>query len=928
MRLIGTKWIAALAAMSLLTSSFAQEPAQAAPSQPEQAAREEPKKDPKTDAYEKAVKDLTKFEGAFTLYQRKNELLLELPEDKIGKLFFVQGTFQTGVAALGATAGFSTSISDGIDVFKFERRDEQVWLVKPVTKKLWDNDDPFRVSIERAFPEAILASYRIEQQDPDNKKLLINISSLFTGDVLRLGELMGAILGGPYNLDREKSFPVRVKAGADATIVTMRLHFFSPRGAAAGNPLAALLGLGGAEQLEDDRSAPIQMTFTLWYRQDSDYMPRLADPRIGYFTTDRFDFGRFTQLDRTTRFINRFNLKKKDPSAELSEPVKPIVFHIDPSVPRKYRDAVVEGVLYWNRAFEAIGYKDAIRTIVVDENDKDWDHADARYNVVRWSMSESPQFAGIALLRADPFTGELLQASLNIDASAVQAAVLEHQRIVTPASGWMQRALSVLTTETAEHQHSEDGTCCSQKDFDWILHGSRTTAQHALQQRLRAIGWSTRSCGFQIGKAENASMAWLALNASFPGRISREDYVRAYIRETVAHEVGHLLGLRHNFIASTRLTTEQLGDEAIIAQFSTTASVMDYNPVNIVAALRGQGTFYAPKIGEYDMLAIRYGYQDIPNARTPIGERHVLSQIAAQTSREGQRFMTDENADSFDPFVVRFDNARDPLAYSEKILEANRRIREHAIRNLPRPGESYVLRTQLIISSINRVFREGRSAARFVGGMSSNRAHAGDPGRAPGLAPVDPRLQRQALQMIVRHCLTADAFDLPEEVLMNLVQDPNDEDASSRWTAPLRQIISSQQAAIVSQLLAATTIARISENQFKWGNTAGRYTMDEHYGTILGAVFSEVGTNRSMNPLRRDLQRFVVNALITQAGAAPGGINEDARMVATDALRRLSIRFGEAIRNAIQADVVTQTHLRDSKESIDRFFARQQVISR
>lgn len=928
MRLTRSTWIVALAALCLLTPSFAQDQAQPAAKQPEQTAKEEPKKDPKTEAYEKAVKDLTKFDGVFTLYQRKNELLLELPEDKIGELFFVQGTFQTGVAAIGATAGFSASISDGIDVFKFERRDEQIWLVRPVTKKLWDQDNPFRVSIERAFPEAILASYRIEQQDPDNKRLLVNLSTLFTGDVLRLGELMAAVLGGPYNLDREKSFPVKVKAGPDATVVTMRLHYYSPRGPGAANPIAALLGLGGGEQLEDERSAPIQMTFTMWYRQDTGYMPRLADPRIGYFTTDRFDFGRFTQLDRTTRYINRFNLKKKDPDAELSDPVKPIVFHVDPSVPKPFRDAVREGVLYWNRAFEAIGYRDAIQTVIVDDDEKDWDHADARFNVIRWSMSESPQFAGIALLRSDPFTGEILQASLNIDANAVQATTLEHQRIVVPASGWTKRALSLVTAEGDGHEHSEDGTCCGRKDFDWVLHGSRSNAAHEIERRLKSIGWSTRNCAFQIGKAENASMAWLALNAAFPGHISRDDYIRAYIRETVAHEVGHLLGLRHNFIASTRLTTEQLADEAVIAQFSTTSSVMDYNPVNIVAVLRGRGTLFAPKIGEYDMLAIRYGYQDVPNARTPVGERHVLSQIAAQASREGLRFMTDENADTFDPFVVRFDNARDPLAYSEKVLEANRRIRQHAIRDLPRPGESYVLRTQLIVSSINRVFREGRAAARFVGGMSANRAHAGDPGRTPGLAPVDPKLQRQALQMIVRHCLTATAFDLPEEVLTNLVQDPNDEETSSRWTAPLRQIISSQQAAIVSQLMAATTIARISENQFKWGNRADRYTLDEHYGTILGAVFSEVGTNRSMNPLLRDLQRFVLNALITQAGAVPGAVNEDARMVATDALRRLAVRFGAASRNASQADVVTQTHLRDSKESIDRFFARQQVLSR
>jgi hypothetical protein len=274
---------------------------------------------------------------------------------------------------------------------------------------------------------------------------------------------------------------------------------------------------------------------------------------------------------------------------------------------------------------------------------------------------------------------------------------------------------------------------------------------------------------------------------------------------------------------------------------------------------------------------------------------------------------------------VRFDNSRDPIAYSEYVLQALRRIQKNAVENMPRPGESYAKRTQLIMTAITRTFREGMSTARFVGGVAGNRNFKGDQAQSPTLAPVNPKEQRAAMRQIVRSCFTAGAFDLPESVLTNLSQDPS---VGSPWTAPLREVIAQQQMMLYSMLMSAATTRRIAENQFKWKDKAGSYGLDEHFAVLLGGVFSEVGAGKPVPALRRDLQRFAINALMVQAGAPAGGVSEDVRMLASDSIRRLSERFGKQLANATKLDGMTKVHLRDSKETMDRFLARINVMPR
>jgi hypothetical protein len=234
-------------ACALLTPAAAQD---AKPGETAKTKQEEPKRDPKTVEYEKAVKDLKLLSGSMPIYIRNKEILLELPEDKLNQVFLMQVALSSGGNGQGLQAGDPIG-TNAVDAFRWEKHEEKIWLVRPNFRYRWRKDDPFSLAAGRSFPEAVLGSFSIEQTDPEKKKYLVNITSLFTGDLLRLSELVNIITNGQFMLDRDKSGIARAKGFPDNTVVQMRQYYYSPR-PAEGNPIMELLGFGGL-QLEDGR---------------------------------------------------------------------------------------------------------------------------------------------------------------------------------------------------------------------------------------------------------------------------------------------------------------------------------------------------------------------------------------------------------------------------------------------------------------------------------------------------------------------------------------------------------------------------------------------------------------------------------------------------------------------------------------------------
>ena len=899
----------------------AAQPAKPADSPAKTASAESKKpKDDDTIEYEKFVKDLKRIDGPMALYQKGKNIYLELPESMLDKVFLIQAAFETGLDTMFMHAGMPIG-GQAVDAFKFERKEDMVWLTRPNISNRWSQDSSFATGAERSFPEAMLNTFRVEQHNNEKGLLLVNVTSLFFGDVFHLGEMIAGDLGGAYQLDTARSEPGSIKGFPDDTVVQMKLHYYSPRGAEP-NPILLLMGLGG-NTLEDDRSAPVRVTYSMWWRKDDGYKARLADPRIGYFTTDFFSVDRFLQEDKDEHYINRFNLQKKDPGAKLSDAVKPIVFTIDPSIPKQYQPAVKEGVLRWNKAFEQIGFKNAIQVRDVPSNDKDYDHADGRFNVIRMMVGPDAPFAAISLLRTDPYNGEIINASITLDGNVLQEMLSEHQRILPIAmQNW---GLASKTTDRASEVLLRT-KARKITDDKFLFESPLEEAMDAVGARLGKFGWSHDLCSYAGDMASQSALSWDALQMAPGGSaISRDAFVNAYLAEAVSHEVGHCLGLRHNFAGSTLLTTKQLGDDKLTGAEGTTASVMDYTPPNAPAVLKGKGSIFTGTIGTYDEWAIKYGYSQV-DAKTPQGETYQLSQIASQSGVPGHEYKSDEDADQFDPEGVRFDCAKDPLNFSEKQLQELHRAREYAVTQLPKPGQSYSSRTKIVLGTIMRSFNEGRIAARFVGGTFGNRNFKGDAGERPTLAPVPADTQRQAMKLITQDFLGQGDFELPTGVLESLSLDQED-GAEGSWNAPVRQILSVLESNMLALTMSASTTDRIAENAYKQHGEHS-YTVAEHYDRLLHSIGEEIWQNHSISPLRRDLQRFFVQALLTQAGAPQGAISDDVRLVATDDLQRLDKAIGERLAHPTGLDSLSKMHLADCRTTIDRFLTRRDAVAR
>ena len=569
----------------------------------------------------KTIEDLTKGyekdEGVFTIYRKiennKQKFFAEIKESQIGPMFLLQSTFASGNAGR-AVAGRPADDT----IWKWERTpDDRLVVVAP---NIWyrAKDPNLKVAVERDFPEAYLSVFSILAKDEKKKTLLIDIAPFFDGKIPGLntafsgGALAALTSAGNYVPDPELSYIEKFKNFPQNIVVESLFHY------------RRVGDSGGSQTQADARSLPIRVVFNVYPLEDNSYRPRMADPRIGYFINGQLSAGRTgfesfddePSKDPRVYYINRWNLQKSNPTAKMSAPVKPVVFYLDSSVPVRYRPFMRAGILNWNKAFEAIGIKGAIEVRDAPANDNsDYDHADMRFNTLRWVASpptESGAYA-VAQMRENPLTGEIINASITVNANFARIAYREKNQVVDPVIG-----------------HNSNMVC--------------------------EIG---------EGAMENAARG-LEVMQSVDPRFSDQKYVDALLQGLVVHEFGHVLGLRHNFLGSMFLTPQQLADPKAVAAYGVSSTAMDYVGFNLFG-LRSGAALFTSGPGRYDFWAIRYGYQNVAGA-TPIAEKPALSKIASLNGQSGLVYYGDEMADDYDPTNVRYDLSSDPLAYAEKSL--------------------------------------------------------------------------------------------------------------------------------------------------------------------------------------------------------------------------------------------------------------------
>ncbi len=557
--------------------------------------------------------------------------------------------------------------------------------------------------------------------------MLVEANALFIADLLGFGmDLQRAYRQG-YSFDPRNSAITTARATPDLVVLEVLGHYATASiSVPQPNTPPGAPRPSAPRSLPDPRSMFLTIHYSLARLPAEPMHRRKADPRLGYFESGRYDFSDDLQRTPRQRFVNRWRLEKKDPAAALSEPVKPITYWIDRSVPFKYRAPIIAGVLEWNKAFEKIGFKNAIRVEVQPEN-ADFDTLDFGRASIRWMTNASPAFGAIGPSHVDPRSGEILDADIGIE------------------------SLSSRNIRAARAQIlSADGN-------DAPFGGAAMTP---LERRLVASG---RICLYDEGAGEQMSYAADVLEARGeldPGSPEAEAFVDAYLKDVTMHEVGHTLGLRHNFRSSRVYTMQQLADPAFTKTHGIAGSVMDYAPINLNGADEPRASYGTPfndTLGPYDYWAIEYAYRPLPPGAEQTPRKRALEKIAARSAEPLLAYGTDEdNFLGIDPESLQFDLGNDVVAFAKKrIAIAQDLLKRQETRQL-RPGQDYNLLKRSASYAVRDVARAANALSRQIGGVRTVRDAPGT-GRDP-LQPVPFAEQRDALDLITGSLLSADSF--------------------------------------------------------------------------------------------------------------------------------------------------------------------------
>jgi hypothetical protein len=369
----------------------------------ERPGRPEQSTDPKP--YDRVItKDAKSDEGIFTVHTIKEKLFYEIPKSELNKEFL--WVSQIARTTLGVGYGGQAA---GNRVVKWERKGNRILLRNIAYDVVADPKLAISRAVQAANNDTIIMAFNIEAIGKDDSAV-IDVSRLFTTEVTEFSARTRLRARGfdatRSFIEKTKSFPTNIEVEVSQTYTSP--PDLTP--AAGGGPQPAPNPF--AQGMRAGTNATVVMHYSMVKLPEHPMMPRLFDERVGYFSIRKYDYGIDEHRAPQRRYITRWRLEKKDPGAAVSEPVKPIVYYVDPATPAKWIPYIKKGIEDWQAAFEAAGFKNAIiaKEAPSKTEDPNWDPEDARYSVIRYLPSNIENASGPHV--NDPRTGEILESDI------------------------------------------------------------------------------------------------------------------------------------------------------------------------------------------------------------------------------------------------------------------------------------------------------------------------------------------------------------------------------------------------------------------------------------------------------------------------------------------------------------------------------------
>ena len=820
------------------------------------SSTESPKKD--KDAIKKiseVTKRYKKIEGLFDLYQDtiNGSMKMVIRKDQVGKEYIYFSQIADGVLDAGSYRGSYR----GSKVFKIEKYFNRIEFIVQNTSSYFNPKSALSKSSSANMSEGVLASLKIEGINKKEDLFLINADNLF------LKETFSQIKPPRYpkqspnaftlgSLNKEKTKVNSIRNYPKNTDLAIEYVYSKD------NVLN-----GGSRAVSDGRNVSIKVFHSLIEMPKNDYEILVDDPRVGYFTTKVTDMTSTSSIPYRD-LVHRWNLKKKDTTAAISEPVNPIVWWMENSTPNEWRPIIKEAVLQWNVAFEKAGFKNAVE-VKMQPDSANWDAGDIRYNVLRWTSSPKAPFGGYGPSFVNPRTGEILGADIMLEYVHFTNRVL------------YEKVFDLKMNE------QEFNASISHKD----INNASCSKGHFSQENTQF--------GNAVLLSENASDLKLK-------RLKRESMMAL-----IMHEVGHTLGLNHNMKASQLFSPEQLADSNFIKGKCLTGSVMDYAAINLTRDRSKQGQFEDVAVGPYDIWAIQFAYTSFKSEKqkNDLLNRSTEPELIFGNDADDMR----SPGKAIDPRVMVGDLSNDQITYSNNIFELVDEMLKEVKTKFSIEGESYQeLRRVYYILNRQRSNAAG-VVSRFIGGVYVDRAMVGQKGQSMPYTPVSYLDQKRAMETLSKHVFSPDAFNSPNDLYNYLAMQRRGFDFFRGPEDPkIHSQVLSYQTNILKHILHPNTLQRIVDSEL-YGNNYGLSLM---MTDLNNAIFKK-DAQTSVNSFRQNLQVAYTKKLISMVtGNSAGKYISSAKAMAIYTLNNINKK---AINNS--GDVSTKAHRLHLRTLID-----------